>query len=58
MTPVPCSQCGSTTYNALLYDDRNVPTCAACLIGLTPMLKRGIPIRAAVGEKERKAGKR
>lgn len=50
MTPEPCAECGSTTYIASTVDTDGVRTCAACLIGLTPMLVRGVPIATTVGE--------
>lgn len=49
MKPEPCADCGSTTYVASTVDVDGVRTCAACVIGLTPLLRAGIPI-APVGE--------
>lgn len=46
-----CSLCGSTTWVAsVLYPD-GTRECAACLVGLTPMLAAGIPI-APLGERQ------
>lgn len=50
MKPEPCADCGSTTYVASTVDVDGVRTCAACLIGLTGLLRAGIPIAATVGE--------
>ena len=44
MKPEPCADCGSTTYVASMVDSDGVRTCAACYIGLTAMLRAGIPI--------------
>jgi hypothetical protein len=46
----PCADCGSTTYVASLVDVDGVRTCAACFIGLTPLVRAGIAIAATPGE--------
>lgn len=51
MNPEPCSECGSTTYVASTVDDRGVRTCAACLIGLTSLMVRGVPIAPIGGDR-------
>ena len=48
--PDACGSCGSTTWSASMVDDRGVRTCAACLIGLTSLVRTGIPIAGTPGE--------
>jgi len=44
MKPEPCVECGSTTHVASMVDSDGRHTCAACYIGLTAMVRAGIPI--------------
>lgn len=48
-TPDACAECGSTTWAASMVVD-DVRTCAACFVGLTPLLRAGVPIAATLGE--------
>lgn len=58
--PEACADCGSTTYVASTVDVHGVRSCTACLIGLTPLVRAGVPIAATPGElvAARKRGKR
>lgn len=46
----PCADCGSTTYVVSTVDVNGVRTCSACLIGLTPLVRAGVPIAATAAE--------
>lgn len=56
--PDACSDCGSTTWVASVVNTDGTRTCAACMIGLTPLLRAGVPIAATPGAMAPKGGER
>lgn len=50
MTPDACAECGSTTWTAAIVHDDGTRSCAACLVGLTALVRAGVPIVATLGE--------